>query len=101
VQGIYCSALVPASGGFDIRILARDPIPSSVFQVFLVVDDDVASRSHFASNLVSGTTPCSISLDSYHLSLGLHSLTFYAVNYVGYVSKGFRIHGCRANEHAR
>jgi hypothetical protein len=91
VQGIYCAAYVPASGGFGISILARDPIPSSVFHVFLVVDDDVASISQVASNLVSGTTPCNIRLDSYHLSLGLHSLTFYAVNQVGYVSNGFRI----------
>lgn len=83
--------LIPVGGVVPVEFTIVDPMPNSVFKLFLVVDNDVSEIALVAENLTSGSVEHFISLSSYSLSVGPHLLSFYVVNEMGFVSSAANV----------
>jgi hypothetical protein len=83
-------AQVPVGGSFWVTFTIDEERPGSILKIFLVVDNDVSGITLVAVDWSpSAPIEAEVGLDAYSLTPAMHSLLFYAVNDIGFVSNPF------------
>jgi hypothetical protein len=73
-------SLIPVSEALNVNGSVISIVPGLVFDLLLVIDDDLNDIRFAQRSMVSGSFAFALALSSFGISLGSHNVTFYAVD---------------------